>query len=311
MQAPRARSEPPVPGLADAPWGSVNPPGFARAPPCFPGKSARSLTRSLWMPEAQRLSAEGQDASIPSGTRSAIRLRSGRLNRGFFLRREQGTGHRYRGPLVGRTRPRRRVPRLLGGRLDEIQTHPHDAFACDGVLVQIPPRCDLLQGGRGALVQLQLEDVERIARFHDDIRASPASRRFGIHAQDALAQGADQVQGDLIVALRAQFLIGHAVQDPVEGGDCAAAVMVAQGMGHTLHEFPFGTGPAHHQAQIGEAQALLERGFDLPIGKIQPYLAVRVPNQRQKTHLVQQGVQGGTAPIERGLRAGGVEVDVS
>lgn len=68
MQSPRARSEPPVPGLADAPWGSVNPPGFARAPPCFSGKSARSLTRSLWMPEAQRLSAEGQDALLPSGS---------------------------------------------------------------------------------------------------------------------------------------------------------------------------------------------------------------------------------------------------
>ncbi len=67
MQVPRARSETSVPGLADAPWGPSIRLTLRATRLVSPEEFARSLTRRPWMPEAQRLSTEGQDASIPSG----------------------------------------------------------------------------------------------------------------------------------------------------------------------------------------------------------------------------------------------------
>ena len=164
---------------------------------------------------------------------------------------------------------------------------------------------------RYAFVQFQFEYVERVARFYGDVGAAAPSRYFRLYAQDALAHGADQVQGDLIVAFRLQFLIRDPVQNPVEGGQRAGAIAFLQGRRHSLHERPFGIVLIDDPPEMRVEHALGQRGLDFLIGKIQPDCFVCCPRQRQKPRLIQQGIQRGTVQVERCPNPARVEVDVA
>ena len=163
-----------------------------------------------------------------------------------------GPGRRPLSLLQTRSFVRHRVPfivpcaslpqlgfRRVWTRRDEIQSDARHAFARAGVPIQIAAVFDLLESRGHALVHFQFERLESVARFDRDVRADPARRAFGDHAQKAAHLEANNVERDLEVAFRRQFRIGYAVQDPVERVKRQRAISGLESVRHALYELPF------------------------------------------------------------------------
>ena len=142
-------------------------------------------------------------------------------------------------------------------RLDEIQSDAHHAFACAGIPIQIAAVFDLLEGRGHALVQ-----------FDHDVRAAPARRAFGDHAQKAAHLEANNVERDPEVAFRRQFRIGYAVHNPVERVKRRRAISGLESVRHAPYEFPFAAALAQLPVEAVEKQAGVKRGLHFPVGEI-------------------------------------------